>query len=39
MIYVYIEKKFASIFFKNIMQFAQLKKENMEIIKIYLLNI
>lgn len=37
--HVYIEKKFTSVFLKNTMQFAQLKKENVEIIKIYLLNI
>lgn len=34
-----IEKKFASIFLKNTVQSAWLKKENVEIVKIYLLNI
>ena len=36
---IYIRKKFVSIFSKNTMQSALLKKENIEIIKIYLLNI
>lgn len=38
-IYMYIEKKFINVFLKNTMQFIQLKKKNIEIIKINLLNI
>ena len=36
---VYIGKKFASVFLKNTVQSAQLKKENVKIVKIYLLNV
>lgn len=36
---VCVGKKFASVFPKNTAQSAQLKKENVEIVKIYLLNV
>lgn len=38
-IYIYVEKKFIDILARNIVQFVQPKKENMGIVKNYLLNI
>lgn len=38
-IYIYVEKKIIDILARNIAQFVQPKKENMGIVKNYLLNI